>query len=122
MLGREPQLISDQEPVGLVSIEHTMLYLERFFQGDSIGQQALMQELITYAQQVGWNYSLSNSMEDPWVTRRPRQTFSAFSLSTYPWIQQSQAISSTSVSPSASAKADLNRNTTYMTTQSLLMK
>lgn len=84
LLGREPRSIGDHEPPGLVSIEHTTPYLERFFRDDSIGQQALHLELITYAQQVGWTHNSARSMGDRWAARRPHQTFTSFALAVYP--------------------------------------
>ena len=84
LLGREPRSVGDQEPAGLASVEHVSPYLKRFFRDDSIGQQALVQELVTYAQQVGWSHNPGSSLDDYWSARRPHQTFSAFTLSIYP--------------------------------------
>ncbi|SPT55044.1 Uncharacterised protein [Actinomyces bovis] len=84
LLGRKPVFVMDHEPAGLLSIENTNPSLERLFRDDSIGQDALVQELITRAQEVGWTHDPSNSQNDWWSSTRTHKTFSAFSLSIHP--------------------------------------
>ena len=84
LLGREPVLVMDQEPPGLASVEHVSPDLKRFFRDDAIGQQALVQELVTYAQQVGWSHNPAESWEGRWSGTRPHKDFTVLSLSIYP--------------------------------------